>query len=44
MGAKEGVNHSKRRRGYEARDKEEIIESIINLHNKGISQVELLGY
>ena len=26
MGAMEGVNHNKRQRGYEARDKEEIIK------------------
>lgn len=37
----EGVNYNKRRRGYKARDKEEIVESIIKLHNKGYSQVDI---
>ncbi|MHC0035944.1 helix-turn-helix domain-containing protein [Pseudoneobacillus sp. C159] len=41
MESKERVNHSKRKRGYEARDKEEIIKSIINLHTQGYSQVEI---
>ncbi|MFD2681157.1 LAGLIDADG family homing endonuclease [Bacillus seohaeanensis] len=41
MEAKEGVNHSKRQRGYGARDKEEYIKSIIELHNKGYSQVDI---
>lgn len=41
MGAMEGVNHNKRQRGYGARDKEEIIKSIIKLHNEGHSQVEI---
>ena len=41
MGAMEGVNHNKRQRGYEARDKEKIINSIIKLHKEGYSQVEI---
>lgn len=38
MGAKEGVHHNKRQRGYGARDKEELIKLIFNLHNKKIYQ------
>lgn len=41
MGAMEGVNHNKRKRGYEARDKEEMIQSIIKLHIEGYSQVDI---
>lgn len=41
MGEKEKVNHNKRQRGYGARDKEELIISIINLHNEGYSQVDI---
>ncbi|SLL32705.1 DNA endonuclease related to intein-encoded endonucleases [Mycobacteroides abscessus subsp. abscessus] len=41
MGAKEGVNHNKRRRRYEARDKEDLIQSIISLHGNGYSQVDI---
>nr|WP_304220624.1 LAGLIDADG family homing endonuclease [Fredinandcohnia onubensis] len=41
MEAKEGVNHINRRRKYGARDKEELIELIIKLHDKGLSQVEI---
>ncbi|MGG0716526.1 LAGLIDADG family homing endonuclease [Robertmurraya massiliosenegalensis] len=37
----EEVNRKKRRRSYGARDKEELIKSIINLHDKGFSQVEI---
>ncbi|MGG5255084.1 LAGLIDADG family homing endonuclease [Neobacillus sp. SM06] len=38
---KGGVNHDKRQRGYGARDKEEIINSIIKLHAEGYSQVDI---
>lgn len=41
METKEGVNHNRRKRRYEARDKEELINSIINLHEKGFSQVDI---
>lgn len=41
MANKGGVNHSKRRRGYGARDKEELIKSIIKLHTNGYSQVDI---
>lgn len=41
MGAKEKVNDSKRKRRYQARDKEELIKSIITLHNEGFSQVDI---
>jgi hypothetical protein len=41
MGEMEGVNHNRRQRGYGARDKDEIINSIIKLHIKGYSQVDL---
>lgn len=41
MEAKEEVNHSKRQRRYEARDKEEIIRSVVRLHNEGYSQVDI---
>lgn len=41
MGSKEGVNRSIRRRGYGARDKEELIRAIIHLHDEGYSQVEI---
>lgn len=41
MGAKEEVNHNKRKRGYEARDKEELINSIIKFHTQGYSQVDI---
>jgi orotate phosphoribosyltransferase-like protein len=37
----ERVNHNHRQRGYGARDKEELINQIISLHDKGISQVEI---
>ncbi|WP_394174850.1 helix-turn-helix domain-containing protein [Guptibacillus hwajinpoensis] len=37
----EGVNHSNRQRGYEARDKEEMIQAIIKLHEEGNSQVDI---
>jgi hypothetical protein len=40
MGTMERVNHNKRQRGYGARDKEEIIESMINL-NDSYSQVDI---
>jgi hypothetical protein len=33
----EGVNQNQWKRGYGARDKEELIERIINLHDQGIS-------
>ncbi|MEH7546301.1 MULTISPECIES: hypothetical protein [Bacillaceae] len=36
-----GVNHNIRRRSYGARDKEELIEQIVYLHNKGFSQVDI---
>ena len=39
METMEGVNHDKRQRGYGARDKEEIIKTIIKLHKEGYSQV-----
>jgi intein/homing endonuclease len=41
MGAKEEVDHNQRQRGYGARDKEEIINSIITLHEEGYSQVDI---
>jgi hypothetical protein len=41
LGAKEGVNHNKRQRGYEARDKEEIIKLITKFHEQGYSQVDI---
>ncbi|WP_456278317.1 LAGLIDADG family homing endonuclease [Bacillus sp. AK128] len=41
MGTMEEVNHNKRQRGYGARDKEEMIDSIINLHKDGYSQVDI---
>lgn len=41
LGAKEKVNDNIRQRGYQARDKEEIIKSIIYLHNEGVSQVDI---
>lgn len=41
MEAKEEVNHSKRQRRYEARDKKEIIRSVVRLHNEGYSQVDI---
>ncbi len=37
----EGVNHIIRRRKYGARDKEELIELIIKLHDEGYSQVDI---
>ncbi len=37
----EGVNRNIRRRAYEARDKEELIQAIIKLHNEGLSQVDI---
>jgi hypothetical protein len=36
-----GVNHNLRRRSYGARDKEELIEKIVFLHEKGFSQVAI---
>jgi hypothetical protein len=36
-----GVNHIVRRRPYGARDKEELINSINNLHKEGFSQVDI---
>lgn len=41
MGAKEKVNHSTRKRGYEARDKEKLIRLITDLHYEGYSQVDI---
>lgn len=41
METKEGVNCIKRQRGYKARDKEELIKSIIKFHNQGYSQVDI---
>jgi DNA invertase Pin-like site-specific DNA recombinase len=41
LGAKEGVNHNKRQRGYEARDKEDIINLITKFHEQGYSQVDI---
>jgi len=41
MDTMEGVNHNKRKRRYEARDKEELIKSIIKLHKLGYSQVDI---
>lgn len=41
MESKEKVNQSIRRRAYGARDKEEIINAIINLHTRGFSQVDI---
>ena len=41
MGAMERVNHIKRERGYGARDKEELIQAIIKLHEEGYSQVDI---
>ncbi|MFS0875350.1 helix-turn-helix domain-containing protein [Solibacillus isronensis] len=37
----EKVNCIKRQRRYKARDKEELIFSIIQLHNQGYSQVDI---
>lgn len=37
----EGVNYNARRRRYGARDKEELIEKIKNLHHSGYSQVDI---
>lgn len=36
-----GVNRNVRRRPYGARDKEEVIKTIINLHEEGYSQVDI---
>ncbi|RXI99495.1 hypothetical protein DS745_14855 [Anaerobacillus alkaliphilus] len=41
LGSKERVNHSKQKRGYEARDKDEIINLIIKFHEEGYSQVDI---
>jgi hypothetical protein len=41
MGEMGEVNHTVRRRPYGARDKEELIEKIIYLHDSGLSQVEI---
>ncbi|MGY3714226.1 LAGLIDADG family homing endonuclease [Sutcliffiella cohnii] len=41
MEAMEKVNHNKRKRGYEARDKEVLIDSIKKLHGEGYSQVDI---
>ncbi|WP_078379757.1 LAGLIDADG family homing endonuclease [Sutcliffiella halmapala] len=41
MERKGGVNHNKRRRCYEARDKEEMIKLITKLHEDGYSQVDI---
>jgi hypothetical protein len=46
LGAMEGVNRNTRKRGYEARDKEEIMKKAKQLHEIGYSQVkiaEILG-
>lgn len=37
----EGVNYSQRQRGYGAREKEELINAIVKLHNEGYSQVDI---
>ncbi|WP_232843441.1 LAGLIDADG family homing endonuclease [Sporosarcina beigongshangi] len=37
----EGVNHNNRRRRYGARDKDELINTIIKLHEEGYSQVAI---
>lgn len=36
-----GVNRNIRRRAYEARDKEELIQAIIKLYNESIGQVDI---
>ncbi|MEK5080920.1 hypothetical protein MKX73_18515 [Solibacillus sp. FSL W7-1436] len=41
MKTMEKVNCIKRQRRYKARDKEELIFSIIQLHNQGYSQVNI---
>ncbi|WP_158587508.1 LAGLIDADG family homing endonuclease [Neobacillus notoginsengisoli] len=41
MDSKVRVNHMPRRRAYGARDKERLINTIKELHNKGLSQVEI---
>ncbi|MFY4776280.1 LAGLIDADG family homing endonuclease [Metabacillus sp. RGM 3146] len=41
MEAKEKVDDNKRQRGYQARDKEELIKTITSLHDRGYSQVEI---
>ncbi|MDF0727320.1 LAGLIDADG family homing endonuclease [Cytobacillus sp. S13-E01] len=41
METREEVNHNKRQRGYGARDKDELIAKIIELHKRGNSQVEI---
>lgn len=38
-GTMEGVNRNTRQRGYEARDKEEILKKAKDLHKEGYSQV-----
>jgi hypothetical protein len=38
----ERVNHNHRQRGYGARDKEELINQIISLHEKGIRSYQSL--
>ncbi|WP_197282679.1 LAGLIDADG family homing endonuclease [Bacillus sp. FJAT-18017] len=35
------VNHKPRRRAYGARDKERLVKTIIELHNQGLSQVDI---
>jgi hypothetical protein len=42
-GAMEGVNRNTRQRGYEARDKEEMLKKAKYLHEEGYSQVKILG-
>ncbi|MDQ0244408.1 intein/homing endonuclease [Bacillus fengqiuensis] len=37
----EGVNYNRWRRGYGARDKEELINAIVKLHKEGYSQVDI---
>lgn len=37
----ERVNHNHRQRGYGARDKEELINQIISLHEKGIDHIRV---
>jgi len=41
VGAMEGVNRNTRQRGYEARDKEEMLRKAKYLHEKGYSQVKI---
>ncbi|WP_349407756.1 helix-turn-helix domain-containing protein [Pseudalkalibacillus sp. SCS-8] len=41
MEIKEGVNHNMRQRGYEARDKEEMMKVAKILHEEGYSQVKI---